>query len=96
MDTNEEKNALNKAIFDYQREMFEKGRFYQSEMAQYLIQLSFERGVQWKDEQFCAEKQALIDKVCEVLKIRLLGDCMSKESLDYFIIKFRKTMEETR
>lgn len=55
--TNEEKNTLDKAIIDFQREMFEKGGFYQSEMAQYLMQLSFERGVQWKNEQFIETAQ---------------------------------------
>lgn len=53
--TNEENKCLNKAIFDYQREMFDKGGFYQSEMAQYLMQLSFERCAQWKDRQNIAD-----------------------------------------
>ena len=59
---------------------------------------------QWKDKQFAAEKQALIDKACEWLKgnvSRYLASygpessdvCIEKASL---INNFRKAMEETR
>lgn len=59
------------------------------------------RLAEWKDEQFAAEKQALIDKACEWLKgnvSRYLASygpessdvCIEKASL---IKNFRKTME---
>lgn len=59
---------------------------------------------QWKDEQFAAEKQALIDKACEWVKgnvHRYLASygtessdvCIEKASL---IKDFRKAMEETK
>lgn len=99
MMTNEENKLLNKAIFDYQREMFDKGGFYQSEMAQYLMQLSFERCAQWKDEQFTKQKQALIDKACEWLgKNAFNFDYINVngEIMKYFFEDFRKAMEEMK
>lgn len=47
-----------KAMLECKRKLWEKGPFFQSEMAQYTIQMAFEMGVDWKDKQY----QELLEK----------------------------------
>lgn len=39
------------ALKQAQHEIWDKGTFFQSEMAQYAIQLGFEKGAEWKEQQ---------------------------------------------
>lgn len=82
--TNEENKLLNKAISDYQREMYDKGGFYQSEMAQYLMQLSFEKCAQWKDEQY-------LDNVEGDAKSYVDGVAKANPDLSEWVLNFIET-----
>ena len=55
--------------------------------------------VDWKEQEFAAEKQALIDKACEWLwKNAFNFDYINVngEIMKYFFEDFRKAMEETK
>lgn len=58
---------------------------------------------QWKDEQFKAEKQALIDRGCEWLRDNMYagtsGQMLSKKPYPFmrdFVEDFKKAMEENK
>lgn len=51
----------------------------------------------WKDEQFAAEKQALIDKACEQYRVVVsFSTGRMVDELDTLVENFKKILEETK
>lgn len=77
--------------------LFDDGLSFYNYMAQrQKIQSAIMKMAQWKDEQFKAERQALIDKACEWLEYYLSFDVMSFDkgvSVDTIVSDFKQAMK---
>ena len=71
----------NEAMFKCQKDLWEIGPFFRTEMAQYAEQLAFEKGVEF-----------IIEKACEWLRDQkeMIGISFTED----FIERFKKAMEE--
>lgn len=76
------------AIFKCQHELWDKGPFFQTEMAQYAEQLAFEKGIEFTIEKAIEWlRENIYNRVYEC------GDKLGFPTAD-FLADFKKAMEE--
>ena len=78
------------ALKQAQREIWDKGTFFQSEMAQYAIQLGFEKGSEWKEKQMI---EYLYKNIQSLLEDYGVSKASADVAVQLFLVNFKQAMK---
>ena len=78
------------ALKQAQREIWVKGTFFQSEMAQYAIQLGFEKGSEWKEKQMI---EYLYKNIQSLLEDYGVSKAFADVAVQLFLVNFKQAMK---
>lgn len=89
-----EVNEMNNAVSKAQKELWEKGPFFQSEMGQYTIQLAFEKGSNWRKQQIIEKTIDWLDSIMDYVSEKDKRLVCNFTNFDELVNDFKKAMKE--